>query len=124
MSLSFEVCQGGAQSLSTVQSQALRRMASLLRSLSDAQAAALMSLAVEFCEDGYLARMREGDIPVVKILGEVISGWDPSGVAEFAEAWASTLVAREDGFDWEQAGAAEKIGHRLRVDAELARRGL
>jgi hypothetical protein len=99
-------------------------LASIVRDLSPAQGQILVQLIEEFRRDGFLDRVRELDLPAVKILAEVINGWDPDGVYEFARAWTSTLVAREDGFEWAKCEAEEKEQHRRRVQAEMGRRGL
>jgi hypothetical protein len=119
----LSVVGGGQQTLSPEQSRALARLASVIRSLPPQQAGALVDLVEEFGADGYLQRMRAVELPAVKILAEVINGWEPDGVYEFARAWASTLVAREDGFEWDRCNEAERRAHRQRVLAELARRG-
>ena len=99
-------------------------VAGVIRDLSPSQAETLLDLIDEFRQDGFLQRVRDVDLPVVKILAEVINGWDPDGVYEFARAWTSTLVARKDGFEWSDCGPREKEEHRRRVEAEMARRGL
>ena len=61
---------------------------------------------------------------MLKVLAEVLNGWDEGGVREFAGAWVSTLVARQDGFDWERGTLEQRQRHRERVAREMARRGL
>jgi hypothetical protein len=61
---------------------------------------------------------------VIKVLAEVISGWEPDGVYEFARAWVSTLISRQDGFSWPECNAAQKSEHRRKVEAEMTRRGI
>jgi hypothetical protein len=45
-------------------------------------------------------------------------------VREFGGAWLSTLVAREDGFDWERGSMDQRQRHRERVHREIVRRGI
>ena len=96
----------------------------MLRGLADEQVDSLVALVREFRNDGYLERMQSHEIPTVKILAEVINGWELEGNYEFAQAWASTLVARQDGFDWSDCTPQEKAEHRKRVGLELQRRGV
>ena len=118
------IFRGGDKTLSAEQRAVVARVAGIIRDLSPSQAEALVSLIDEFRQDGFLQRLRDVDLPVVKILAEVINGWDPDGVYEFARAWTSTLVARQDGFEWSDCDVEEKEDHRRRVEAEMARRGL
>ncbi|MBI1353211.1 MAG: hypothetical protein GC160_02615 [Acidobacteria bacterium] len=120
----LQVVDGGTRSLGPAGREALADMAKTLRGLPDAQAAAVARLLREFAEDGYLSRLRAFEAPVLKVLAEVINGWDEDGVREFAGAWVSTLVAREDGFDWERGTLEQRQRHRERVAREMARRGL
>ena len=101
-----------------------RPPASSATSLSPAQAEVLVALIDEFRRDDFLRRVRDVDLPAIKILADVINGWDPDGVYEFARAWTSTLVAREDDFQWSNCDAEAKEEHHRRVEAEMARRGL
>jgi hypothetical protein len=117
------VIDGGRATLSPEQRLALSHIADVIRELSPAQVRALVKLLDEFREDDYLRRVRGFELPAVKILAEVINGWEPDGIYEFARAWVSTLVARQDGFDWERCSEAERQAHRFRVLAELQRRG-
>jgi hypothetical protein len=96
----------------------------LVRRLSHDQATLLFGLLEEFERDGYLERVHGHEPPIVKIFAEVANGWDEPGAYEFARAWASTLVAREDGFSWDRASPAEKTKHRANVIDELGRRGV
>ncbi len=123
-SQTLEAVGGSGETLGGVRSEAIREAAALIRRLPERQAALALRLLREFAEDGYLERVRSHEIPTVKILAEVINGWEPDGVYEFARAWASTLVAREDGFNWDFSSREQKHAHRLRVLDELMRRGL
>lgn len=118
------VVAGGVAALTAEQHRAVSKLAALVRRLDDEQACALIELIDEFQRDDYLARLRPDDLPTVKILAEVINGWDPDGVYEFARAWTSTLVARDDGFCWDSCTPRQKTEHHRRVLAEMARRGL
>lgn len=102
----------------------MAQAAGIIRELSPAQAEVLVALIDEFRRDDFLQRVRDVDLPAIKILADVINGWDPDGVYEFARAWTSTLVAREDDFQWSNCDAEDKEEHRRRVEAEMARRGL
>ena len=99
-------------------------LSSLVRRLPDRQAILLFGLVEEFERDGYLERVQGYEPPVVKIFAEVANGWDEQGAYEFARAWTSTLVAREDGFCWDRASPEQKKKHRARVMNELGRRGV
>ena len=116
--------RGGEKTLSAAQRTAVAQAAGIIRNLSPAQAEVLVALIDEFRRDDFLRRVRDVDLPAIKILAEVINGWDPDGVYEFARAWTSTLVAREDGFQWSNCDADDKEEHRRRVEAEMSRRGL
>ena len=120
----FTVVEGGRIPLSTRQRQAVSLFADVLRGLTDEQVHSLVELIYEFRNDGYLERVQAHEIPTVKILAEVINGWELEGSYEFAQAWASTLVARQDGFDWSDCTPREKAEHRKRVGSELQRRGV
>lgn len=120
----LEAVDGEGSALGRTRSLAIRRAASLIRNLPEGRAAMLIELLDELARDDYLGRVRPFEVPAVKILAEVINGWDPDGVYEFARAWTSTLVAREDDFDWETADLEAQRRHRERVLDELARRGL
>jgi len=122
--ISFPVLEGGAEPLSSDQRNALKEISSVLRSLPDDQAETLARIVHEMTQDHYLERARDYEIPVVKILAEVINGWDAPGVYEFARAWTSTLVARDDGFEWDHSDARAREAHRQRIRLEMARRGL
>jgi hypothetical protein len=115
---------GGATTLDRSKSQLLQLTAGLIRRLSEDHALRLLGILEEFERDEYLERVRGHEPPVVKIFAEVANGWDESGAYEFARAWVSTLVAREDGFSWENATEPDKREHRRKVFDELARRGV
>ena len=117
------VIDGGKETLSPEHRRAISHFADVVRELSPQQVRALLKLLDEFLEDDYLNRVRSLEVPAVKILAEVIHGWEPDGIYEFARAWVSTLVARQDGFDWERCSDSERRAHRIRVLAELQRRG-
>ena len=123
-SAQLSVIEGGASPLTKSKLEAVGAITSLVRNLPDEQVDTIVGLISEFENDRYLERLRQDDIPVVKVLAEVISGWDPDGVYEFACAWASTLVARQDGHNWDTATPAAKQRHRERVHQELVRRGI
>ncbi len=120
----FVVLEGGAAPISTVQTERLRSIVELLRTLSDEESENLCLLLETLAADGYLRRTRPFDVGPIKIMAEVISGWDQDGVYEFARAWVSTLVAREDGFSWDRCTTEEKLLHHRRIDDELLKRGL
>ncbi len=120
----FRVVEGGRIPLSTRQRHAVSFFADVLRGFTDEQVDSLVELIREFRNDGYLERIQPHEIPTVKILAEVINGWELEGNYEFAQAWASTLVARQDGFDWSACTPQEKAEHRKRVGLELQRRGV
>jgi hypothetical protein len=117
------VIDGGRATLSPDHRRAISHFADVIRELSPLQVAALVKLVNEFLDDDYLQRVRGFEVPAVKILADVINGWEPDGIYEFARAWVSTLVARQDGFDWERCSDIERQEHRYRVLAELQRRG-
>lgn len=120
----FDVVTGGAPALTAEQRGAVSVFAHLLRGMPPGQAQQCSELLIEFSKDGYLDRLQSHEVPVLKILAEVINGWEPDGVHEFARAWTSTLVARTDGFHWERATSLEKAEHQERVEEELCRRGI
>ncbi len=117
------VIDGGRETLSPEHRRAISHFADVVRELTPSQVRSLLTLLDEFLEDDYVQRVRGVDVPAVKILAEVINGWEPDGIYEFARAWVSTLIARHDGFDWERSNEAERREHRFRVLAELQRRG-
>jgi hypothetical protein len=117
------VIDGGREILSPEHRRAISHFADAIRDLSPEHVRALVKLLDEFLEDDYVRRVRGFELPAVKILADVINGWEPDGIYEFARAWVSTLVARQDGFDWERGTDAERQAHRFRVLAELQRRG-
>ena len=120
----LSLISGGATSLSTEQLAAVTLLTGVVRALPPGQLVALLRLVEELRGDSLLNRLRETDMPVMRILAEVISGWEEDGVFEFARAWMSTLVAREDGFEWATADSKEKAQHRERIADEMVRRGL
>ena len=120
----FRVVEGGRIPRSTRQRHAVSFFADVLRGFTDEQVDSLVELIREFRNDGYLERIQPHEILTVKILAEVINGWELEGNYEFAQAWASTLVARQDGFDWSDCTSQEKAEHRKRVGLELQRRGV
>lgn len=120
----WPVLQGGVSPLSAEQRRAVSAVSQAVRDLSSEDAEMLVRLIEEFRRDGYLGRLRSFDLPAVKVLAEVISGWEEDGVYEFARAWVSTLVARQDGFTWSDCDPGEKQRHRQRIEAEMVRRGL
>lgn len=117
------VIDGGRETLSPEHRRAISHFADVIRELSPEHVRALVKLLDEFLDDDYLLRVRGFELPAVKILADVINGWEPDGIYEFARAWVSTLIARQDGFDWERCSDAERQAHRFRVLAELQRRG-
>lgn len=120
----FPVVEGGVRPLERDHRDALAEIAASLRALTPKQARLASKFVREMARDGYLERAREYEIPVVKILAEVINGWDAAGVYEFARAWTSTLVAREDDFEWDGADDRTREVHRRKIRAEMSRRGL
>jgi hypothetical protein len=120
----LSLVRGGAASLSTEQRAVVTLLTGVVRALPPNQLVTLLRLVQELRGDHLLDRIRETDVPALRILAEVISGWDEDGVFEFARAWTSTLIAREDGFDWATADSEEKACHRERITEELVRRGL
>jgi len=123
-SADFQVVEGGKVPLAGHQLRAVSHLADLVRGMTPAEVDALVALVHEFSRDRYLSRVRTYELPAVKILAEVINGWDADGVYEFARAWTSTLVAREDGFDWSHCTGEEKSSHCRRIRAEMNRRGM
>lgn len=124
ISSGLQVVSGGGESLHPAKTSLIQTLARLVRRLPDSQATLLFGLVEEFERDGYLERVQGHEPPIVKIFAEVANGWDEQGAYEFARAWASTLVAREDGFCWDHASPEEKKRHRARVIDELGRRGV
>ena len=120
----FEVLDGGRGNLSRAQADALRRLVGLLRGLPDDQARSAVTLLEELSLENGLGHLREIDIGVLRILAEVLKGWEVDGVQEFGRAWVSTLVARQDGFAWDRSTPAEREAHRRSIDAEMIRRRL
>jgi hypothetical protein len=120
----FEVLDGGRSSLSAGQASALSRLVTLIRTLSDAEATAAATLLEEVSTERGLAGLREIDIGVLRILAEVLKGWEIDGVHEFGRAWVSTLVSRRDGFAWDRSTPDEREAHRRSIDAEMVRRRL
>ena len=120
----FGVIEGGRLPLSTEQRRAVSFFADVVRGLSREQIDALIQLIHEFHRDNYLERLRPFEVPAIKILAEVLNGWDNDGVHEFTRAWVSTLVSRQDGFNWNKSDSLARSDHQSRVDEEMARRGL
>lgn len=120
----LSLVRGGAASLSAEQRAAVTLLTGVVRALPPRQLVTLLRLVQELRKEHFLDQIRETDIPALRILAEVISGWDEDGVFEFARAWTSTLIAREDGFNWATADSEEKACHRERITEELVRRGL
>ena len=120
----FEVHAGGRSSLTQCQAAALHRLAGLIRKLSDDEAGAAAMLLEELSREDGLAGLREIDIGVLRILAEVLKGWEVDGVHEFGRAWVSTLVSRRDGFAWDRSTTAEREAHRRNIETEMARRRL
>lgn len=120
----LQVVSGGGEPLHPAKARLIQMLAGLVRRLPDRQAILLFGLVEEFERDGYLERLQGHEPPIIKIFAEVANGWDEQGSYEFARAWASTLVAREDGFCWDRASPEEKTGHRARIIEELGRRGV
>ena len=120
----MEVVDGGNRVLGPAGRDALGRIAKVLRKLPDAQTSCVVELLEELAQDDYLSRMRTCEAPVLKVMSEILNGWDADGVREFGRAWVSTLVARQDGFDWERGSLDQRQRHRERLDREIARRGI
>ena len=120
----FGVIEGGRLPLSADQRRAVSFFADVVRGLSRDQIDALIQLIHEFRRDNYLERLRPFEVPAIKILAEVLNGWDNDGVYEFTRAWVSTLVSRQDGFDWKKSDSLARSEHHSRIDEEMARRGL
>ena len=120
----FGVIEGGRLPLSTDQRRAVSFFADVVRGLSREQIDALIQLIHEFRCDNYLERLRPFEVPAIKILAEVLNGWDNDGVYEFTRAWVSTLISRQDGFNWRKSDSLARAEHHSRVDEEMARRGL
>lgn len=120
----LQLVSGGGESLHPEKARLIQMLAGLVRRLPESQAILLFGLVEEFERDGYLLRVQGHEPPIVKIFAEVANGWDEQGAYEFARAWASTLVAREDGFCWDRASPEEKKRHRARIIEELCRRGV
>ncbi len=120
----FGVIEGGRLPLSTDQRRAVSFFADVVRGLSREQIDALIQLIHEFRCDNYLERLRPFEVPAIKILAEVLNGWDNDGVYEFTRAWVSTLISRQDGFNWKKSDSLARAEHHNRVDEEMARRGL
>ena len=120
----LQIVSGGIEPLHPAKAHLIQMLASLVRRLPNDQAILMFGLVEEFERDGYLERVRGHEPPIVKIFAEVANGWDEQGAYEFARAWASTLIGREDGFCWDNASPDEKKRHRARVIDELGRRGV
>ena len=120
----FEVLEGGRNVLSAGQADAVRRLAGLIRALPEDQASAAVTLIEELSAEDTLAGLREIDIGVLRILAEVLKGWEIDGVQEFGRAWVSTLLSRLDGFAWDRSTLEEREAHRRSIEAEMVRRRL
>ena len=118
------VIDGGKRPLTAEQRGAVSEWTDVVRALPPGQLEVLRGLVDEIRQEDYLEKVRHHDLPVIKVLAEVISGWEPDGVYEFARAWVSTLVSRQDGFSWPECNAAQKDGHRRKVEQEMTRRGI
>jgi hypothetical protein len=118
------VIDGGRRPLTGEQRCAVSEMTDVIRTLPPEQLETLLGLVGEIRREGYLEKIRAYDLPVIKVLAEVISGWEPDGVYEFARAWVSTLISRQDGFSWPECNATQKSEHRRKVQAEMTRRGI
>ena len=122
--VAYPTIEGGRAPLSKRQRQAVSFFTDVVRGLPDEQITALIELLFEFRADSYLDRVRPYELPTLKILAEVINGWEPDGVYEFTVAWVSTLVSRQDGFDWTDCTPFEKAEHERRIQVEMQRRGV
>ena len=120
----WPVLEGGKTPLSSKHREAVSRLTEIVRELPPEQLETLINLGEELRKEDYLAKVRGFDVPVIKVLAEVISGWESDGVHEFARAWVSTLVSREDGLNWADCDVRQKQEHRQKVAAEMARRGI
>ena len=120
----LQVVSGGGGYLQPAKTRLIQKLVGLVRRLPEDQALLLFGLVEEFERDGYLERVHGHEPPIVKIFAEVANGWDEQGAYEFARAWVSTLVARDDGFCWDNATPEEKKCHRARIIDELGRRGV
>jgi hypothetical protein len=118
------VIDGGKRRLTAQQRGAVWEMTGVIRTVPPEQIEVLLGLVKEIRREDYLEQIRPYDLPVIKVLAEVISGWEPDGVYEFARAWVSTLISRQDGFSWHECNAAQKNEHRRKVEAEMTRRGI
>ena len=122
--VTFPTIDGGRAPLSKRQRQAISFFTDAIRDMPEEQATVLIELLFEFRAESYLDRVRPYELPTLKILAEVINGWEPDGVYEFTVAWVSTLVARQDGFDWSDCTPPEKAEHERRIQVEMQRRGV
>lgn len=120
----FPVIEGGKTTLSGDQRRAVSFFADVVRGLTPEQTGNLIEIIEQFRGDEYLERVRSYEPGAVKVLADVINGWEPDGIYEFTRAWISTLVARKDSFDWAQCSPEEKRRHCLKIDDEIKRRGL
>ena len=123
-SATFEVLEGGRRNLTAAQTAALRRLAGILRAMPDEQASTAVSLLEELAAEETLTGLREIDIGVLRILADVLKGWEVDGVQEFGRAWVSTLISRRDGFAWDRSTSEEREAHRRSIEAEMVRRRL
>ena len=120
----FEILDGGRSRLSAAQARAVSLLVRLIRTLPDEEAAVATALLEELSTERGLSGLREIDLGVLRILAEVLKGWEVDGVHEFGRAWVSTLLSRRDGFAWDRSTAAEREAHRRSIEAEMIRRRL
>jgi hypothetical protein len=118
------VIDGGKSPLTAEQRSAVSALTEVVRALPPEQIEVLLGLVEEIRREVYLEKMRPYVLPVIKVLAEVISGWESDGVYEFARAWISTLISRQDGFSWPACNGAQKNEHRRKVQAEMTRRSI
>ena len=75
--VTFPTVDGGRAPLSKRQRRAISYFTDAIRSLPDEQVTVLIELLFEFRADSYLDRVRSYELPTLKILAEVINGWEP-----------------------------------------------
>lgn len=80
--LRLPVIDGGRATLLPEHRRAISHFAEMIRELSPQQVGAVVKLLNEFQEDDYLKRVRGFEVPAVKILADVINGWEPDGIYE------------------------------------------
>jgi hypothetical protein len=123
-SSTLSVIDGGRKPLTAAQREAVSELTEVVRALPPEQLEVLLGLVEQIQRENYLEKIRPYDVPVIKVLAEVVSGWEPDGVYEFARAWVSTLISRQDGFSWPECNTVQKDEHRRKVVAEMTRRGI